>query len=213
MKICIIGATSKVGKTILSEAIMRHHDVTVIVRNKNKMNIPNINFIEKGVFDLTRQDLIQFDVVINAFGSHPVEEQLHLKFGRFLISLLENSNTRLFVVGGIGNIFIDDHNHVIDFNDNPEEHKLLSSQQIQNLARLQNSSIRWTFLIPSILFDSDGPRTGHYILGKDYLLYNSQFISYVSYSDFAVAVLDEIEHPKHENTYFTVDSENPTICS
>ena len=193
---------------------MRNHDVTAIVRNKKKLDHFNTdNVIEDDYFALTRQDLIQFDVIVNAFGSHPGEEHLHVKFGRFLISLLKNSTTKLFVVGGAGSLFVDEHTRLIDIPDFPEENKYISNQQLENLLDLQNSSIRWTFLSPSALFDSDGPRTGHYILGKDYLLLNSQYISYVSYADYAVAVLDEIEQPKYENTHITVASENPTICS
>ncbi|MFC7685965.1 NAD(P)-dependent oxidoreductase [Ureibacillus sp. GCM10028918] len=213
MRIGIIGATGKAGFTILTEARMRHHDVTAIVRNKDKITLQHINILEKEVFDLTREDLLQFDVVVNAFGSQPGEEHLHVEFGRFLISLLEGSRTKLFVVGGAGSLFIDGKTRLIDIPDYPKEFREIATQQLQNLVDLQNSSIKWTFLSPSALFDSDGPRTGHYILGKDHLLLNSQQISYVSYADYAVAVLDEIESPIHENARFTVASENLTSSS
>ncbi|MDI7743892.1 NAD(P)-dependent oxidoreductase [Lysinibacillus fusiformis] len=213
MKIGIIGASGKAGYTILMEARMRHHNVTAIVRNKGAIRHQHVNILEKEAFQLTRQDLHQFDVVINAFGSQPGEEHLHIKFGRFLISLLEGSRTKLFVVGGAGSLFIDGKTRLIDIPDYPKEYREIAIQQLQNLVDLQNSSIKWTFLSPSALFDSDGPRTGHYILGKDHLLLNSQHISYVSYADYAVAVLDEIESPNHENARFTVASENATSSS
>lgn len=213
MKIGIIGASGKAGYTILTEARMRHHDVTAIVRNKDTIRHQHVKVLEKEAFDLTRQDLLQFDVVVNAFGSHLGEEHLHIEFGRFLIALLEGSRTKLFVVGGAGSLFIDGKTRLIDIPDYPKEYRAIAIQQLQNLIDLQNSSIKWTFLSPSVLFDSDGPRTGHYILGKDHLLLNSQHISYVSYADYAVAVLDEIESPNHENTRFTVASENATSSS
>ncbi|HWL11837.1 MAG TPA: NAD(P)-dependent oxidoreductase [Ureibacillus sp.] len=213
MKIGIIGACGKAGHTLLMEASMRHHEVTAILRNREKISNPYIDVIEKDVFELTSQDLQQFDVVVNAFGSLPGEEHLHVKFGRYLISLLEGSQTRLFVVGGAGSLLIDGNTRLIDIPDYPEEYREIANQQLQNLLDLQNSSIKWTFLSPSALFDSDGPRTGHYILGKDHLLLNSQHISYVSYADYAVAALDEIESPNHENIRFTVASENATSSS
>ncbi|MEK9199887.1 NAD(P)-dependent oxidoreductase [Ureibacillus sp. 179-F W5.1 NHS] len=215
MKIGIIGATGKAGNNILTEARMRHHDVTAIVANKEKLkNQQHIHIIEKEMFNLTRNDLIQFDVVVNALLPLHGEEHLHIEFGRFLISLLEGSQTKLFVVGGAGSLFIDERNtRLIDIPDFPEEYKTIAFQQLQHLIDLKQSSIKWTFLSPSALFDSDGPRTGHYILGKDHLLLNSQHISYVSYADYAVAVLDELENPKHENQRFTVASENATISS
>ncbi|RHW34923.1 NAD(P)-dependent oxidoreductase [Lysinibacillus yapensis] len=213
MKIGIIGATGKAGNNILVEARLRHHDVTAIVRNREKITHNHVDIIEKEVFDLTREDLEQFDVVVNAFGSHPGEEHLHVEFGRFLISLLEGSQTKLFVVGGAGSLWINDDTQLIDTPDFPEQFKEVASQQSQNLMDLQNSSINWTFLSPAAMFDADGPRTGHYSIGKDRLLLNSQEISYVSYADYAVAVLDEIENPKHVNERFTVASENATSSS
>lgn len=213
MKIGIIGATGKAGNNILVEARMRHHDVTAIVRHREKVTHHHVNIIEKEVFDLTREDLQQFDVVVNAFGSQPGEEHLHVEFGRFLISLLEGSQTNLFVVGGAGSLLLKDNTRLIDTPEFPEEFREIASQQTQNLVDLQNSSINWTFLSPSAMFDADGPRTGHYTVGKDRLLLNSQQISYVSYADYAVAVLDEIENPKHVNERFTVASENATSSS
>lgn len=215
MKIGIIGATGKVGSNILNEAKMRNHDITAIARNKNVLSNMKINVLEKEIFELTKEDVTQFDVLINAFGAFPGEELLHVKVGRFLISLLKNSETKLFAVGGAGSLFMDNGYKIrlLELPEFPKEYKLIAHQQLQNLIDLQNSTIRWTFLSPSPLFDSDGPRTGHYILGKDRLLLNSQHLSYVSYADYAVAVLDEIENPRHENAHFTVASENATTAS
>lgn len=70
----------------------------------------------------------------------------------------------------------------------------------------QTNDITWTFISPSALF-ALGKRTGSYKAGKDNLLVNSKGDSYVSYEDFAVAALDEIENPKHVNERFTVVSE------
>lgn len=215
MKIGIIGASGKAGSNILKEAQTRKLDVTAIVRNKEKLSDLDLPIIEKDIFDLTKEDLSQFDVVINAFGAPLGEEHLHVEVGRFLISLLENSKTKLFVIGGAGSLFVDSDytQRLVDTPDFPETYIETARQQLQNLLDLQNSTIRWTFLSPSALFDADGPRTGHYISGKDRLLVNSQQISYVSYADLAVAVIDEIEKPKYENERFTVASENDMTTS
>lgn len=67
--------------------------------------------------------------------------------------------------------------------------------------------MNWTFISPSAVFDPDGKRTGFYQSGKDHLLVNSKGESYISYADYAIAVLDEIENPKHINERFTVVGE------
>lgn len=61
-------------------------------------------------------------------------------------------------------------------------------------------------------FDSEGQRTGSYRSGKDHLLVNSEGESYISYADYAIAVLDEIENPKHINEKFTVVGESNFRC-
>jgi putative NADH-flavin reductase len=60
---------------------------------------------------------------------------------------------------------------------------------------------------PAAFFSPDGKRTGTYRKGKDNLLLNSKGQSYVSYADFTIALLDEIENPQHSNERFTVVSE------
>lgn len=47
---------------------------------------------------------------------------------------------------------------------------------------------------------------GSYVKGKDHLLVNASGQSYISYADYAIAVLDEIENPQHRNERFTVGS-------
>ncbi|RKQ19570.1 NAD(P)-dependent oxidoreductase [Ureibacillus endophyticus] len=215
MKIGIIGASSKAGRNIIMEAKMRNHEITAFVREKEKLIDRNIKVVKKEGFQLTKRDLMHFDVLINAYNALPGEKFSLVELGRHLINQLEGTNTRLFVVGGPGSLFIDREckTRLIDIPEFPQESRKIALQQLQNLTDLKKSSIKWTFLSPSPLFDSDGPRTGHYILGKNRLLLNSQQISYVSYADYAVAVLDEIERPKHVNEQFTVASENATSAS
>lgn len=209
MKIGIIGATGKAGRKILTEAASRGHEVTAIIRNAAKLQDQSLKTLEKDVFDLTTGDIKGFDVVVNAFGAPFGKENLHVEAGRHLINIFNDAKqTKLFVVGGAGSLFVDPEKtvRVIETPDFPDMFKATASNQAQNLSDLQSSSIEWTFLSPSALFDPEGPRTGKYITGEDHLLVNDQGESYVSYADFAIALLDEIENPKHVNKRFTVAS-------
>ncbi|MFJ7977471.1 NAD(P)-dependent oxidoreductase [Peribacillus sp. NPDC096379] len=210
MKIGIIGATGKAGSRIAKEALERNHEVTAIVRDAAKLQVEGVAILEKNVFDLTTDDVKGFDVVVNAFGAPFGEEHLHVDAGNVLIEVLKGApNTKLFVVGGAGSLFVDPDKkvRVIDTPDFPDMFKPTASNQGKNLEILQGTdSIAWTFLSPSALF-AVGKRTGTYQAGKDHLLVNSKGNSYVSYEDYAVAVLDELENPKHVNERFTVVSE------
>lgn len=212
MKIGVIGATGKAGSLIAKEAIERGHEVTAIVRNASKLTAPKTAVLEKDVFQLTAEDLKAFDVVVNAFGAAPGSEHLHVEAGRVLIEALKAvPSTRLIVVGGAGSLFIDEAKttRVMETPDFPKEYLATAQNQGKNLEDLQQSTgIQWTFISPSAFFDPQGKRTGAYQKGKDHLLVNAKGQSYVSYADFAIAVLDEIENPQHRNERFTVSSES-----
>ncbi|MFJ7994503.1 NAD(P)-dependent oxidoreductase [Peribacillus frigoritolerans] len=211
MKIGIIGASGKAGSLILKEALTRGHEVTAIVRDEAKVQIQGASVLEKDVFDLKAEDIKEFEVVVNAFGAAPGKEHLHVDAGKILIEALKGApQTKLIVVGGAGSLFVDEAKtiRVLDTPEFPKEYFATAYNQSKNLGDLQNATdIQWTFISPSAFFDPQGNRTGGYKLGKDNLLVNSKGESYVSYADFALAVLDEIENPQHINQRFTVVAE------
>ncbi|WP_338469763.1 NAD(P)-dependent oxidoreductase [Niallia sp. XMNu-256] len=210
MKIGIIGASGKVGSLILRESVERGHKVTAIVRNASKLRDLNVPTIEKDIFDLTTEDLKSFDVVVNAFGAPLGEEQAHVDAGHALIKAVKGIDTRIIVVGGAGSLYVDEQKTVelIDTPEFPDIVKPTAKGQARNLQELKGTTdLTWTFISPSAVFDPEGKRTGSYQLGKDHLLVNSKGESYISYSDYAIAVVDEIENPKHLNERFTVVGE------
>lgn len=211
MKIGVIGATGKAGSLIVKEASDRGHEVTAIVRNTAKLAGEKVAVLEKDVFDLKAEDLKQFDVVVNAFGAPAGQEHLHVDAGRGLIEAVKGApDTRLIVVGGAGSLFVDEAQTVrlIETPEFPKEYFATASNQGKNLEDLQNTSgIQWTFISPAAFFNPEGKRVGSYQKGKDNLIVNSRGDSYVSYADYAIAVLDEIETPQHLNERFTLVSE------
>ncbi|MBN3524204.1 NAD(P)-dependent oxidoreductase [Paenibacillus apiarius] len=211
MKIGVVGASGKAGNLIVQEAVNRGHEVTAIVRDASKMKDSNVSVIEKDVFALTSDDVKGFDVVVNAFGAPQGQEHLHVDAGRALIKALQGApDTRLIVVGGAGSLFVDEAKttRLIDTSEFPQEYAATASNQGKNLQDLQQSSgIKWTFISPSAFFDPAGKRTGSYQKGKDNLMVNAKGNSYISYADYAIAVLDEIEQPQHINERFTLVAE------
>ncbi|KQL34642.1 NAD(P)-dependent oxidoreductase [Psychrobacillus sp. FJAT-21963] len=211
MKIGVIGATGKAGNLIYKEAADRGHEVTAIVRNASKVEDKNTNVLEKDVFELTGEDMNQFDVVVNAISAPPGQEHVHVEAGKSLISALKNApETKLVVVGGAGSLFVDEAKSIklMDTPEFPKEYLPTASNQGKNLEDLKASEgIQWTFVSPAAFFNPEGKRTGAYQKGKDNFIVNAKGESYVSYADYAVAVVDEIENPQHVNERFTVVSE------
>lgn len=210
MKIGIIGASGKAGNLILKEAVERGHEVTAIIRDASKLVDQRVAILEKDIFALTAADLTVFDVVVNAFGAPLGEEQLHVDAGHALIEALKGSATRAIIVGGAGSLLVDADKAmtVMETPDFPEIFKATAKGQGRNLQELQaTTDLSWTFISPSAIFDADGKRTGTYQAGHDHLLVNSKGDSYISYADYAMAVVDEIENPQHLNARFTVVAE------
>ena len=211
MKIGIIGATGKAGSLIAKEASERGHEVTAIVRNAKKLSGDNMAVIEKDVFDLKAEDLQAFDIVVNAFGAPAGQEHLHVDAGKVLIEAAKGaSDTRLIVVGGAGSLFVDEAQtlRLVDTPEFPKEIVPTASNQGKNLEDLKNADgIKWTFISPAAYFNPEGKRTGSYQKGKDNFIVNAKGESYISYADYAIAVLDEIEKPEHINERFTLVSD------
>ncbi|GAA0830923.1 NAD(P)-dependent oxidoreductase [Bifidobacterium pullorum subsp. gallinarum] len=210
MQIGIIGATGKAGNLILKEAQARGHKVTAIVRDGSRITDSSVNIVEKNVLDLTDADLQGFDVVVNTFGAAPGQETQYIEVGRVLINALKGVDTRLIVVGGAGSLFVDEAKttRLMETPDFPKEYYPTAFHAGENLKDLENSSdVKWTYLSPAAFFNPNGQRTGSYQEGKDHVIVNSSGQSYVSYEDYAIAVLDEIELPKHLNERYTVISE------
>ena len=199
MKIAVVCTNGKAGKFIVKEAVERGLDVTAIARGENKSVAQN--YIEKDLFDLTKEDLANFDVVIDAFGTWAEETlPLHSTSLKKLCDLLSNTNKRLLVAGGAGSLYVDKKHtkQVMDDPDFPDIFKPLAKAQGKALEELRKrNDVKWIFISPASDFQAEGKRTGKYILGGEELTLNSKGESIISYADYAIAMIDEAVEGKH----------------
>ena len=199
MKIAVICANGKDGKLLVKEALARGLDVTAVARGEHKTAATK--FVSKDLFDLTADDLKNFDVVIDAFGAwSPETLPLHGASLKHLCDLLSGTATRLLVVGGAGSLYIDKEHSlcVADAPDFPNAFKPLAAAMAAALKDLRaRRDVRWTYVSPAGDFQAEGERTGRYILGGEELTLNSRGESAISYADYAVAMIDEAESGRH----------------
>lgn len=195
MKIAVVCANGKAGKLIVKEAVSRGHEVTAIVRGENQTDAQNV--LIKDLFDLTAEDLHGFDVVIDAFGAWTPESlPQHSTSLKHLCDALSGSSARLIVVGGAGSLYVNPEHtlRVMDGDDFPAEFKPLAAAQGKALEELrERSDVRWTFISPAGDFQAEGERTGAYILAGEELRLNDAGESVISYADYAIAMVDEVE--------------------
>lgn len=208
MKIAVLGANGKSGGFIVDELIHQGYEPTAIVRNKDTYQGNAKHILVKDVFNLTQNDILDYDVVINALGFF-TEATLknHLESTKHLISILEGLDTRLMVVGGAGSLFVDNDETIrlMDTPDFPSDYKPLAVAMSEAFDYLKTvNDVNWTYLSPSAFFDFEGDRLGHYRLGGNQLLVNDAGESRISYADYAIAMVDEIKNQKYNGQRFTV---------
>jgi putative NADH-flavin reductase len=201
MEIAIVGATGNVGTRIVDEALRRGHHVTAISRNpgstNNRARLRLIPGDAHQPATLARL-LVGHDAVVSSvmfLQSDPAQ----------LVAAVRTSAVRRYlVVGGAGSLEVAAGQLNIDQPDFPAFAKAEATRGKEFLDYLHGvQDLDWTFLSPSSLFTA-GERTGVFRLGKDALLTGKEGTSWISYEDYAVALLDEIEQPQHIRERFTV---------
>ena len=199
--IAIIGATGRAGSQLLEEALRRGHSVTAIARDTSEIG-QRAGVVSKNV-DVLDGDALQaavtgHDVVISAahFATIP---------SAAVVAPVKKAGVkRLLVVGGAGSLLLPDGTRVIDSEGFPAEYKAEASAGalfLENLRKEQE--LDWTFLSPSAEF-VEGERTGTFRVGKDDLLVSGAGRSWITFADYAIAMIDEVEAPKHSRQRFTV---------
>ena len=201
MRVALIGSTGHVGSRLSAELLMRGHRVTGIARNLEKAAAQFGLVLEQG--DATNSStlaplLVNHDVVISA------SRFLTSKANALLTAVKEAGVKRLLVVGGAASLQVAPGELLIDSPDFPDAYKPEAHAGIQFLDAMRiEKELEWTFLSPSAEF-VPGRRTGKFRLGGDDLLVDPNGRSWISMEDYAIAMVDELEHPHHTRQRFTV---------
>lgn len=198
-KIAVVAANGKEGRLVVEEALNRGMDVTAFVRSENKTRATKA--VQKDIMDLTKEDLAGFDAVVDAFGAW-TEDTLaqHSTTLAHLCDIMSGTDTRLLIVGGAGSLYTNPEHtaQVQDGPDFPDAFKPLAAAMGKALDELRKrNDIKWTYISPAGDFQADGERSGKYILGGEELTLNDRGESIISYADYAIAMVDEIEKGDH----------------
>ena len=205
MNILVIGANGKAGHRIVEKALKAGHQVTGVVRREGA--IEGIPTIVKDALQLTKQELTQFDVVINATSAFtPDTYHLPADLTLLLVKALANTNTRLIAIGGAGSLYVDE-DHTVQLNDTPEfppEFLFRSKTHGKSDDILRKfSNVDWTMFTPPPILDAEGPESNDYVLGNENVILNKEGKPYISYATFAQILVDEINNHKFGRQRFT----------
>lgn len=210
MKIMLLGASGNVGRRVVAESLQRGHEVTAVGRSQQRLReLPGEITRRSGDIAHSEQvaELVAGqDVVINATRPANGEEADVANNTRALLQGMVDSGVRLLVVGGAasltvpgsGTAVIDDPRYL-----SPSLRHIGQASLDQFAICRDEQHLNWAYLSPPAdLFP--GERTARFRRGGDVLLLDEQGRSRISMEDLAVAILDEIEHPRHYQQRFTV---------
>ena len=201
MNIVILGISGRAGSRLGHELLQRGHQVTGIARNVSEVPAQDgLSLASADVADIERLVplLNGHDAVISATrfeGSDAAS----------LIGAVKAAGVpRLLVVGGAGSLEVAPGVALIDTPQFPAAYKAEAGagRDFLNVLR-EEKVLDWTFLSPSALFEP-GQRTGSFRIGEDSLLVDADGNSSISMEDFAIALVDELEQPRHSRQRFTV---------
>ncbi|GAA2701209.1 NAD(P)-dependent oxidoreductase [Micromonospora olivasterospora] len=207
--IVVFGAGGTAGSRITAEAVSRGHRVTAAVRRPEATN-----YLPAGVRVVTgdatsdrsvRELAPEADVMVVAIGGG--DRSLWREAAETLVTVLRDQPNppRIIHVGGGSTLLTPKGTPYLEEPDFPEEYRDSALGQADALALYRSSAdgVTWTYVAPPPLEFHPGERTGHYRTGTDRPVTDAQGRSVLSYEDLAVAVVDEIEHPRFENMRFT----------
>ena len=214
MKIVVFGATGNVGQRIVAEALRRGHEVAGVVRDPEAVKSPDPRVkLVKG--DATNADdtariMRGADAVVSAISPRPNARGLPAPSlaanARALIKGLRDAGLkRVLYVGGASSLEVAPGKALADMPDFPAIYReeAREGREALDIWRKEAKGLDWTYLSPAAEI-APGKRTGKYRTTQDQLLKDDSGRSFITFEDYAVAVLDELEHPQHVAKRFGV---------
>jgi putative NADH-flavin reductase len=200
MRLTIFGATGKTGSCLVTQAVMAGHEVTAVVRDPKRLNLPShehLRVVTADVMDPT--DIMgavdEANVVVSALGPPSKGPTTVLQDStRSIIEAMEKSGSRRLVTTVSGSM-------VDDSGDGAFMHYLakpMTRRMLKNVcsdmgraeSEIHASNLDWTIFRPPRL--TDKPGTGRYRIAIDR---NVKRGFTITRADLAQAVLELLNDP------------------
>jgi putative NADH-flavin reductase len=207
MKVVLYGASGRAGSRILKELVARGHQVVAVTRDAAGSSVqPGVSSATDDLSDVSRTaEVVKgADAVVSAYAPPPDDtDQLVAVTGRLVEAIALSAVPRFVMIGGAGTLEVAPGLTLTDSGKLPPEWLPIAKSHGRALELLRASPIDWTCLCPAAYFDP-GERTGKFRLGLEDLISDANQQSRISMEDYAIALVDELEHPQHLRQRFTV---------
>ena len=205
MKILLIGASGMIGSRVQAEAVSRGHFVLGVARHPEKIATGDHVWAARG--DATDGDALAAlaagaDVIVGSVsprnGGDPMVEAT--SYAKAVIAAAKASGKRLFIVGGAGSLTLPDGTPLASVlpPDMLEPRAMIEARKL-----IEAAGIDWTYFCPALMIEP-GERTTHYRLGTTELINDAEGNSKISAEDYAHALVDELETPRHRNSLMSI---------
>ena len=199
-EIALIGATGNIGSRVLDEALQRKHKVTAITRDASKVKPrPGMAVRQGSTTDPAAMAAILkgHDVVVASVKWNEADV-------RHVLDAVRRSGVKrvLFVVGAGSLLRADGRTHFEHMAEKGIQPPTSRPAALALAEVRKVTDLDWTAISPPASIQP-GERTGKFRLGTEHLLEDENGESRITREDFAVAILDEIEKPRHVRRRFT----------
>lgn len=208
-RIVVVGGTGYTGGNIVREAVARGHSVVSISRSKPADPVPGVRYELGAVEEVAARVIPGADVVVACLSPRGDMAGRLVDAYRLLARLSADAGARYLQVGGFSSLrpapgaprFVE--------GEVPEEFRQEAREGEATrvmLAQDAPTDLDWVFISPAGSYGAFAPgdNKGQYRVGDEVALFDAEGNSSISGTDFAKAVVDEIEQPVHHRAHIGV---------
>ncbi|MEU3572488.1 NAD(P)H-binding protein [Kitasatospora sp. NPDC036755] len=207
-EIIVFGAGGRAGRAVVGEALHRGHHVTAVVRNPAKYQDLEGAGVRILTGDVTNADAVadlaagHDAAIMAAYDAGAQPDVFFTAAAHALVDGLARAGVgRLVAVGLAATLETGDGMPLMDTPGFPQEYRPFCLAHAAGTAVLRASvtALDWLIVSPAGDFDEAGAGSGRYSMA------GVNMASRISHGDFALALLDEIDAPRHHRMHVGVE--------
>ncbi|MFI0447677.1 NAD(P)-dependent oxidoreductase [Actinomadura sp. 6N118] len=205
-KVVIFGAGGRAGKAAVAEARRRDHQVTAVVRDPaahGELAADGVMVVAGDVTDTAdvAKASVGHDAVIASVADLSASpSEFYTGAVRALGAGLADAGVSRLVFVGLASLLVGQSGvPLMDEPGYPQEYREFLLGHAAGLAALADTGLDWLYISPAGDFDHGGGRTGSYRIAE-----HGDAESRLTYPDFAIALLDEIDSPAHSRVHLGI---------
>lgn len=208
-RIVVFGGTGYTGSNVIREAAVRGHEVVSVSRSQPTDRIDGVTYEVGAADEIASNAVAGADAVVAALSPRGDMAGRLVEVYSVLAQAAADAGARYLQVGGFSSLrpapdaprFVEG-----ELAEQYRAEVLEGEASRVMLAERAPENLDWVFISPAGSYGSwaAGERTGTYRVGDDVALFDQDGGSSISGADFAIAIVDEVDSPKHHRAHMGV---------